>query len=170
MKCICGVSLLLGDVCRECARAEQALAKARAKSRRRYAANRVELLAKNREWRRNNPEKMKAWRARNKDKASGWARQRTFGITAEDFAAMLAAQGGVCAICRTDKPGGTGGWHLDHDHVFDRKDRRGHRGVLCSGCNRALGYFKDNVRVVKSAFDYLGEWTHNLAATRSTAA
>lgn len=121
--------------------------------RKRYRENKERELARNREWRRNNPEKMRAWRERNKHKASALARARTFGITADEFAAVLASQGGRCAICRTDKPGGTGGWHLDHDHNFEKRDRRGHRGVLCSRCNRALGYFQDDARTVRAAAD-----------------
>jgi hypothetical protein len=160
----CGIALLMGDLCGECARAEQR----HEYERKRYAAGKVTLLEKNRQWRRDNPEKMRAWRERNKHKTSAWARQRTFGITAVEFDAMLAAQGGRCAICRTDKPGGTGGWHLDHDHAFDKHDRNGHRGVLCSGCNRALGYFRDDVQTLQNAFDYLGEWVFSLAHRRST--
>lgn len=39
-----------------------------------------------------------------------------YGLTLESFAALLASQGGACAICRTDQPGGRyNQWHIDHD-------------------------------------------------------
>lgn len=52
-------------------------------------------------------------------------------VSPEERAAMLAAQGGRCAICR--KPPKIGGrrLHVDHDHVTGRI-----RGLLCHYCNR----------------------------------
>ena len=37
--------------------------------------------------------------------------RRTFDLTDDDVAAMIEAQGGVCAICRDAEP-----QHIDHDH------------------------------------------------------
>ena len=43
-----------------------------------------------------------------------------------------------------------GGWCLDHDH------KTGHfRGWLCHDCNKALGFFKDDAILLKSAIDYI---------------
>jgi hypothetical protein len=39
---------------------------------------------------------------------------------------------------------------LDHDHKTGR-----FRGILCNGCNTALGQFGDNPRIVQKALDYL---------------
>ena len=132
--------------------------------RKRYWENREIQLARASEWRRANPEKMRAWRKRNKHKASALARRRKFGISAVDFQAMLDAQGGQCAICRTDKPGGVGGWHLDHDHRFPSTDPRGHRGVLCCKCNRALGYFRDDPATLRAAVDHVEDHTYRTRA------
>jgi hypothetical protein len=129
--------------------------KAKAQSARYYAANREKALAENRKWHKEHPEWIKAWRAKNKHRFPEQARRRTFGISGADFARMFLEQEECCAICRATKSGGTGGWHLDHDHAFDKKDPRGHRGILCSSCNRGLGYFKDNYDVVRSAATYL---------------
>jgi len=41
---------------------------------------------------------------------------------------------------------------MDHNHTTGE-----FRGVLCNGCNRALGLFKDNEEVVKTALEYLRE-------------
>ena len=43
-----------------------------------------------------------------------------------------------------------GGWCLDHDHKTGK-----FRGWLCHDCNKALGFFKDNVGLLKSAIEYI---------------
>lgn len=114
-----------------------------------------------REWTAANREHLRErGRARSKSPARrAWTRRRdlrrAYGITPEEFAAKLATQGGRCAICGTTKPGGKGNWHLDHDHAFDARDTRGHRGLLCHGCNTALGAFDDSPRLLRAAASYL---------------
>lgn len=132
--------------------------KAKAYERRRYHENKEALLAKNKEWRRKNPEKVRAWRAKHKGRQTEIYRLWKFGITPAEYSALLARHEGRCGICLTTVPGGKGSWHLDHDHAFDAKDKRGHRGLLCSSCNRALGYFKDKLSVLKAAVDYLEDY------------
>lgn len=61
-----------------------------------------------------------------------------FGITIEQFDAMLAEQGGRCAMCSAEFS--TGQWKtfaVDHDHATSRV-----RGLLCFRCNIALGYYE----------------------------
>jgi hypothetical protein len=80
------------------------------------------------------------------------------GLTPEEFQTMLAAQGNRCAICGSPKPGGTGIWHIDHDHSCCAGKRccgRCIRGILCMLCNNGLGLFRDNPRLLVSALDYL---------------
>ena len=67
-----------------------------------------------------------------------------------EFDALLDSQGGRCAICRTETAGGKGGWHVDHDHATGRI-----RGLLCHGCNIALGYFRDDPDRLRAAMAYL---------------
>jgi hypothetical protein len=44
-----------------------------------------------------------------------WAKK--YSLNAEQYEALLAAQQGQCAICRTSDPGkGRAYWHVDHDH------------------------------------------------------
>ena len=79
------------------------------------------------------------------------ALKRFYKITIEDFEAMMEAQKGLCAICKTDKPGGR--WNIlcvDHDHETKQV-----RGLLCQNCNQGLGFFKDNVKSLASAIQYL---------------
>ena len=70
---------------------------------------------------------------------------RRYGIWADEVAAMVTAQGGVCAVCREAAPG-----HVDHDHLTGRV-----RGVLCFNCNGGLGQFRDRIEVLEKAAAYL---------------
>ena len=58
---------------------------------------------------------------------------------------MLAAQGGLCAICRNAPAA-----HVDHDH-----DTGEVRELLCFNCNGGLGQFKDDPEVLRAAADYV---------------
>ena len=80
----------------------------------------------------------------------GYMRQYLYGITPEQFAERLESQGGRCAICRTDTPGGKGGWHVDHDHVTGVI-----RGLLCHRCNLMLGNAADDPARLRAAVAYL---------------
>lgn len=79
-----------------------------------------------------------------------------YGITLEDYEARLAFQGGVCAICQSDHPGAAGTkrprlyFTVDHDHETGLI-----RGLLCHGCNVALGYAKENVDALGRMIEYL---------------
>lgn len=76
---------------------------------------------------------------------------REFGISEACYAAILALQGGVCAICGrrgADKRGHR--LHIDHCHVTGTV-----RGLLCAGCNIGLGKFGDNYNTLERALEYL---------------
>lgn len=68
-----------------------------------------------------------------------------YGLTSQDIEAMIAGQGGLCAICR-EAPAK----HLDHDHETGRA-----RGVLCVPCNNGLGLFRDDSARLSRAAEYL---------------
>lgn len=55
-----------------------------------------------------------------------------------------------CQACGSSDPG-TKGWTTDHDHETLK-----FRGILCSGCNLALGYVQDSVIRLKHLMNYLG--------------
>lgn len=81
--------------------------------------------------------------------------KRAYGLSEEEYAAMLASQGGVCAIC--NKAEGATHWagkvkmlHIDHDHATGEI-----RGLLCDGCNRGLGHFRDDPANLLAAAAYL---------------
>jgi hypothetical protein len=98
-------------------------------------------------------------RTRDKDKDRAWKLGRLYGITLEDFDAMLAAQGGCCIICNTADP--HGGWAIDHDHSCCPNIKRlggcGNctRGILCSRCNLMLGNARDNSETLMAGAAYL---------------
>lgn len=83
---------------------------------------------------------------------------RKYGITSADLEAMVAAQGGMCPICKATEPGGRGNWHVDHDHSCCPTSRtcgKCIRGALCSKCNQALGLFQDDTDRLRVAIAYL---------------
>jgi hypothetical protein len=76
--------------------------------------------------------------------------QAEYGITIEEYDALLAAQGGKCAICGTEQCATGKAFAVDHDH-----DTGMVRGLLCKDCNIGLGMFKDDTFRLKAALDYL---------------
>lgn len=75
-----------------------------------------------------------------------WQNKKFYGVNSlEERDAILAAQGGGCAICgRTDCHWGKGFmnvWHIDHDPLKPGT----YRGVLCGFCNTALGRLEPNI-------------------------
>lgn len=76
--------------------------------------------------------------------------KRKRSITPNRYALMFVQQDGKCGICRTDKPGGKGDFHVDHCHATGTI-----RGLLCHGCNVSLGHFKDDPALLRAAAEYL---------------
>ena len=85
--------------------------------------------------------------------------QRTYGISAAELDALLAAQGGVCAICQKPSRGRPNGksrpdhvpsLHVDHCHSTGRV-----RGLLCSPCNTMIGLSGEDPEVLLAAIEYL---------------
>jgi len=116
-----------------------------------YAKNRRHVIQRVQRWRRENPERAReSQRRRNatrtRELREGHLR-RTFGMTLRDYDAMLAAQGGGCAICGS-RPANGESFHVDHlgDVV---------RGILCVRCNNALGQLRETTELAEIAVDYL---------------
>jgi len=74
---------------------------------------------------------------------------RCHGLTPVELRVVLERQGGVCAICKTDKPGRRG-WQGDHDHKTGQ-----FRAVLCNRCNMGAGMFRDDPAALRAAAAYL---------------
>lgn len=69
--------------------------------------------------------------------------------TLEALSALISGQDNACAICECSD-WGPHGPIVDHDHSTGAI-----RGILCTSCNLAIGIFKDNVRIIRMAADYL---------------
>jgi len=125
-------------------------AKARVRSAAWAEAHREESRARARKWIADNPVRNRAtgaaYRARNPD---AWIR-RKYGMTQADLDALLAKQGGCCAICRNALKREGRGINVDHDHVTGAV-----RGLLCPACNKGLGLFRDSIESLSNAQAYL---------------
>ena len=77
--------------------------------------------------------------------------------------ALLAQQGGSCAICGVkyeDKPGSRLSMDHDHRHCAGLKGcPQCVRGMLCHSCNNILRLAKDDVNILMKASLYLAEHT-----------
>jgi len=105
-----------------------------------------------RRWLENeSPEKRCARLARGRDAHL----RRNFGITANDFDDILRGQGGGCAICGKLQASGKH-FFVDHDHKTEKV-----RGILCPGCNSAIGLMRDDPSRLASAITYLQRCRQN---------
>lgn len=116
----------------------------------------IAMAAASARYRIRHPEEMaKAKLKQQKDyhtqRAAGKVKLKS-GITIYEKAKLLATQGGKCKACGTSKPGSRKGWHTDHCHITGRV-----RGVLCAGCNVALGNVKDSTQRLCLLIKYLVE-------------
>lgn len=68
-----------------------------------------------------------------------------YGISREALDGLKKDQSRKCGICAKE-----GRLCVDHDHTTGRV-----RGLLCNGCNGALGVFGDSIEGVKRALSYL---------------
>lgn len=100
-------------------------------------------------------EDTKAWReSKSIDELKDFYLQRTYGVTLQWYQDTLALQHNQCPICA--KPFifqgklGPDSPVVDHDH----KDGRV-RGIICNECNRGLGYFRDNIKALRTAAKYI---------------
>lgn len=80
---------------------------------------------------------------------------KKYKITVDHYNQLLLSQNGVCAICESDKnskscKGGLKSFAVDHCHKSEKI-----RGLLCDRCNRGIGLFKDNRKVLIKAARYL---------------
>lgn len=84
-----------------------------------------------------------------RSRESAWSRQG-IRFTVEEYDAMLAAQGGGCAICeiKVDR----NGRRLAVDHCHDTGVVR---GILCMNCNATLGRMNDDPALLRKAAEYL---------------
>ena len=74
-----------------------------------------------------------------------------YGLTECQYDALMQRQGGLCAACGVTLADATRYVHIDHCHETRRV-----RGILCNGCNVALGHAREDVNVLMGLISYLG--------------
>jgi recombination endonuclease VII len=141
------------------------IAKRRERDRRRYASDpehRKRRLATTRRYYERNRLKIREKRRRlwaedpeYRLKRQRYRRFKDYGLTPEKYEALLVNQKGTCAICRK---GTQETLRVDHDH-----ERIVVRNLLCDKCNKGLGCFDDDPRLLLAAAEYLKK--HRLLAS-----
>lgn len=94
----------------------------------------------------------KLWYLRNKEKVHNIGMGK-YGITTADYNIMLKAQNNCCKICNRHELEFTKKLAVDHCHYSGKI-----RGLLCTYCNRGLGFFKDNIDTLKAAILFLEQF------------
>ena len=78
-----------------------------------------------------------------------------YGITHDDYLAMLAKQGGKCAICGTNNLSKykVKYFDVDHNHTTGQV-----RGLLCRDCNVTTGVVENKWDKIQLIRQYIAEW------------
>lgn len=79
-------------------------------------------------------------------------RAKKYGLTPEEYTALLEKQNEACAICKRKVET----FAIDHDHTTGNV-----RGLLCRHCNVGLGCFQDEPERLKQALQYLANISTN---------
>lgn len=93
--------------------------------------------------------------------ARNWTMLKKYNLDSEDFDTLWVTFRGKCGICfnKMKMPESKQGQALDvvaidHDHKTGNI-----RGLLCNKCNKGVGFFDDNIDLLKSAIKWLEERT-----------
>lgn len=116
-----------------------------------------------RNWRAKNKERHDVyrleWWRNNRDKARVYKRKSYlkffYGMTVEDYDALLAQQDGKCAICLQPPSQKQPRLFVDHNHATGEN-----RGLLCSKCNFAVGLVDEDVENAQRMIAYLLHHNH----------
>lgn len=75
---------------------------------------------------------------------------KKFGLTKKDYNHLLKKQNYRCAICECSKDKFKRRLAVDHNHKTNQI-----RGLLCLHCNNGLGHFRDSIKLLENAINYL---------------
>jgi len=125
--------------CVACTAQDSTTTNARARQKAQYRRNSDLKTKSSRDWKAKNPRRVLAYRI------------KQYGLTLEQYDAIVATQDGKCPICLEDLMGGRY-QTVDHCHETGRV-----RGVLCSRCNSALGLLRDRADAATRAAAYLAQ-------------
>lgn len=77
--------------------------------------------------------------------------RRKFGMTLDEYDALLKKQNNACAICKKQQAHRPGtNLPIDHCHTTGKV-----RGLLCDFCNQGIGSLMDSPELLRVAADYL---------------
>ena len=83
---------------------------------------------------------------------------RRYGITLDQYEAMVIKQKNRCLICNNqpinDGARQNSSLHIDHCHITKKV-----RGLLCHLCNRGIGLFREKIELLEKAIKYLKKYT-----------
>lgn len=98
------------------------------------------------------------WRVKFPEKAKDLGKRQAFkrklkkyGLSPEQFQAMIDGQEGKCAICKIVP---SGGLVIDHNHTSGKI-----RELLCNSCNPAVGMIGENPDIARKIIEYLTKHT-----------
>lgn len=95
-------------------------------------------------------DKGRQYYADNKDKFRNNKLLKDHGISLKEYNEWYYGQNKVCAICKGNQLPHREYLSVDHCHDTGKV-----RGLLCEGCNLGLGHFKDNIKALNNAIEYL---------------
>ena len=124
-----------------------------AKNKEYFAKHRPTILAYKKEWYKSNFSKIQLlgkekYRAEKQTKRLAYNLKK-YSITLDYYRQLEVQQKGFCAICGRLPLNGR---RLDVDHCHKTGKVR---GLLCSNCNRGIGYFKDDRDLLEKVKVYL---------------
>jgi len=90
------------------------------------------------------------YRKNNKKKIRDQQVEKKYGLLPDEFDSILKQQGGGCKTCGYSSPK----HHLSIDHCHKTGVVR---GLLCPWCNLALGYVKDDAKILANLIVHLLE-------------
>lgn len=123
-----------------------------------YKKNRKRLILESVKWGQNHPERRRLATTRyyenHRDRYYRWNRirkLRSYGMSEAEYRDLLKEQKMACAICKTKAPGKKRKeFSVDHDHSTGKV-----RGLLCNRCNKSIGAFNDDPKLLAAALAYL---------------
>lgn len=115
----------------------------RTQRKRHYQRHRNEILDRASEKRQSNPRPYRLYYLE-------YRLRKKYGMTVEQYAALLETQGFKCVICRDSLIASDRSPCIDHCH------QGGHvRSVLCTRCNSAIAMLRHSARIARAAVSYL---------------
>lgn len=119
-----------------------------------YNRNKEKQAEYNRAWREANPDRCREYTKKQLCKPGQRRRKKLrerYGLSPAQYYVIFESQGFACAVCKDDSIAeNTKRRHVDHCHATGDV-----RGILCQGCNTALGMAKDDPARLRALADYL---------------